>query len=152
MQTSKLRAKSARKGIKRRIALAALNAGLHRQFDKDGDVLRIGNSKYGSYNLMEIINLSDCNLKIELDYNPTRFYIAPASGSMRIDEEIFQSFQIENLAMTTNVDAGDVSVVCSYEMPLERERFVPPVPARSRAPPAVVPTQTKKITQISRWV
>ncbi|VUT28016.1 MAG: hypothetical protein SYNGOMJ08_00575 [Candidatus Syntrophoarchaeum sp. GoM_oil] len=100
---------------------------------------------------MEIINRSDCDIKITLDYINDKYYVYPSTASIQIDEETYQSFQIENLASATNIDADDVTIICSYEMPLERERTVAPRPLSSRMPPKHVPKKLKNVTNISRW-
>ncbi|VUT27826.1 MAG: hypothetical protein SYNGOMJ08_00377 [Candidatus Syntrophoarchaeum sp. GoM_oil] len=152
MKYDRIRAESERKGIKRRISLPALNATLHKQYDSTSDELSLGISHYGIYNLMEIINRSDCDVKIELDFNPNKYYICPSTGSISIDEETYQSVQIENLAAATNITADDVTIFCSYEMSLERERVVPPRPLRDRIPPKYVSKKLKNVTNISRWM
>ncbi len=121
-----LRAAIRKAGYKRTIAIPAMALGTQLQYSRDNAELSPGLKQYGAYNNITIMNLSSLvNLRVNLDFSPTKYIIVPASTTIALDEIVFQEFDIHNLSATDGLVANECWVTISYEPPFKRDREIP---------------------------
>lgn len=119
-QVSKVREESLEKGIKRTIILDTLQPKTMIQYNRDSQVLSGGLSRYGYYNSIHIINNSETNIRVELDFNQNKSYIIPKLSSLYVDEVVYQEFNVYNDGDVV-LNKGEVLIYAIFERPLLRE-------------------------------
>jgi hypothetical protein len=117
---ARLRKASEQKGVKVPISLAALNAGLMVQYDRDHASLKFARRVYGRFNKLYVQNNSDENIAIDLDFTTSKRYIVIARTGKEITDIDFQEFNVTNIS-ATNTSADEVVITCIFERPLARE-------------------------------
>ena len=121
-QYSLIERESFKSGAKRTIKLAALDASVTIQYNKDHEKLRGVIREYGAFNQITIINNDVVDIEIALDYAEGKTYPIPSLATISIDEIMFQEFNVTNLNAVTPVTVGKITLIAAYESPLVRER------------------------------
>lgn len=117
---ARLRKASERAGVKVPISLAALNAGLMVQYDRDHASLKYARRVYGGFNKLYVQNNSDENIAIDLDFTTSKRFVIVSKTGMEITDVFFEEFNVTNLS-ATNTSADEVIITCIFERPLARE-------------------------------
>jgi hypothetical protein len=120
-QESKLRAESRKSGFKYSFDLGVLAAKALSQYERDSTTIRNINRNYGYMNLISVINNSNVQLAIDLDFSSQKRIVIPASSAITRDLENFQEFNVINLSTTTATAANEVNITIGYERSLLRE-------------------------------
>lgn len=116
-----LRQRSLRGGIKRQFSIGALAAGAMSQYTRDHVDIRGVLQDYKEFNSMFIINNSEVNIAVDLDFSSSKRTIVPAHMTMMVDQVSYLEFQVTNLDAATATTAGQVILTAMNERPLARE-------------------------------
>lgn len=109
-------------GFKQVIEIPALTSKSFAQYDKENsEIIKMGVKRYGWFNGFTVLNQSDQDIRIDLDYSILKSYVVPAGVQTSIDEVIFESFNITNIGSGDIATDGLVKVYVIYERPLLRE-------------------------------
>ena len=102
------------------IALPALAAGGHLQYDRDNSYLKSIRRQYGILNTIHIINQSDALVVIRPDFADSKRIIVPPGVIIGKDEISFQEFDILNISDVT-MEENKVTLTFGFEPPLLRD-------------------------------
>ena len=116
-----LRARSLRGGVKRLFSIPALSAGEMVQYTREHADIRGVLQDYGEFNSMYVINNSDAEIAIDLDFTSSKRTPVPAHMTMTIDQVQYLEFQVVNVETATAITAGQVKITAINERPLARE-------------------------------
>ena len=108
-------------GYKGLIEIPELTAGAMVQYDQiNSNVIKTGIKRYGWFNSFNVLNQSDQDLTVLLDFENSKSYIIPAGNSMTVTDVMFEKLQLENNDSST-ISSGLAKIYCIYERPQVRE-------------------------------
>ena len=108
-------------GYKGLIEIPELTAGSMVQYDQiNSDDIKTGIKRYGWFNSFNVLNQSDQDLTVLLDFENSKSYIIPAGNSMSVSDVMFERVQLENNDSST-ISASLCKLYCIYERPQVRE-------------------------------
>lgn len=114
--------RSYKAGFKQVIEIPSMTAGSSHQYNLDNNnTIESGIKRYGYFNGFTVLNQSNQDIRIDLDYSILKSYVVPAGVQTSIDEVIFESFNITNIGSGNIATDGLVKVYVIYERPLIRE-------------------------------
>jgi len=109
-------------GFKQVIEIPSMTVGESHQYNSDNNsIIESGVKRYGYFNGVTILNSSDQDVRIDLDYSTNKSFVIPAGVQSSLTDVMFESFNI------FNNDSGDIStdglvkVYVIYERPTLRE-------------------------------
>ena len=114
--------RSYKAGFKQVIEIPSLTSGSSHQYNSDNNnILESGIKRYGYFNGVTVLNQSDQDVRIDLDYSTTKSYLIPAGVQTSLDDVMFESFNIFNVGSGNIATDGLVKVYVIYERPTVRE-------------------------------
>ena len=116
-----MRRKSQRGGLHRTFSLAGLAAGALVQYSRDHADIRGALQDYQEFNSMFIINNSDVDVAVDLDFTASKRTVVPAHMTLNIDQVSYLEFQVTNLSTTDASTTGQIVITAINERPLARE-------------------------------
>jgi hypothetical protein len=122
-QISFIEEESRIKGAKRTIKLPEITAGKFIQYTKNHSKLASVIRNYGYFNQITIMNNSNADIELSLDFNDDKTYPVPGKSTISIDEIMYQEFNIKNIDDAATGYANTITVVAGYERPLYREKM-----------------------------
>jgi hypothetical protein len=107
-------------GYHKTIYLSALTTGSTAQYDKDGSDLKQLIKSFGYGNIMTILNQSDEDIAVDLNYSQNNRYIIPSGNTLALTSVLYESFNVVNMD-TTNTSDNEVKIIIGYEREPLRE-------------------------------
>ena len=117
-----LRQRSALAGYRHTWDIGALAAGGTVQYNEDSVHIRPGLEARGDFNGLMVVNNSDADLYVDLDYSPSRRIVVLAHSAQTLDNMIpYLTLDVTNASTATAITAGQVYVTVKYERDVLRE-------------------------------
>ena len=122
-QVSFIREDSRKKGVKRTIKLPVIAAGATKQYTRNDDKIKGAIKEFGYFNNITILNNGAVDIEVSLDFTEQKTYPIPAASSIGLDEIMYQEFNVVNLDGANDTVVDKITIICSYENPLVREKM-----------------------------
>jgi len=114
--------RSFKSGFKQVIAVGTLTSSELKQYNKENnDIVKMGIKRYGYFNAVTVINQSDQDVRVDLDYSSVKSFLIPAGTQSSITDVMYDCFNIVNCDGANITDSTQVKVYVIYERPQVRE-------------------------------
>lgn len=109
-------------GFKQVIEIPSMVAGASHQYNSDNNtVIEAGIKRYGYFNGITILNSSDQQIRVDLDYSNNKSFTVPAGVQTSLTDVMYESFNIINVGAGNIATDGLVKIYPIYERPTLRE-------------------------------
>jgi hypothetical protein len=114
--------RSFKSGFKQVLAVGTLDVAEVKQYNiENNEIVKMGIKRYGYFNGITVINQSDQDVRVDLDYSVNKSFLIPAGTQSSITDVLYDSFNIINVDGANITDANAVKVYLIYERPTTRE-------------------------------
>lgn len=112
-------------GFKQVIEIPALVSGASLQYNSDNNaIIESGIKRYGWFNGLTVLNQSDQDVRIDLDYSINKSFQIPAGVQSNLSELMFESFNIFNVGAGNIATDGLVKVYLIFERINKKEGWI----------------------------